>query len=180
MDHFSRLGPIDPQVVKDDRLVPALSYLVQFERLIDKDRRGELTSAEFALFSKFDLAELHQYEEARELSHALLRKWLVKYKFKNWVVTEAHGTPVTDAMREQRALEIAKTLSDNTHWHSHSRGISMKQLQQELNLRIDDLDDDRTRAQQIRSYHECITQYVARMRISFCVHTRSRFLGDRS
>ncbi len=73
MDYFSRLGPIDPQVYKDDRFVPALSYLVQYERLLDKDRRGELTNAEFALLSKFDLAELHQFEQARELSITLLK-----------------------------------------------------------------------------------------------------------
>ena len=30
MDYFSRLGPIDPQIVKDDRLIPALAYLKKF------------------------------------------------------------------------------------------------------------------------------------------------------
>lgn len=30
MDYFSCLGPIDPQIEKDDKLVPALSYLNQF------------------------------------------------------------------------------------------------------------------------------------------------------
>jgi ClpP class serine protease len=49
MDYFSRLGPIDPQVFKDDRFVPALSYLIQYYRLLEKDRKGELTNAEFAL-----------------------------------------------------------------------------------------------------------------------------------
>ena len=29
MDYFSCLGPIDPQIEKDDKLVPALSYLNQ-------------------------------------------------------------------------------------------------------------------------------------------------------
>src|SRR5690606_23544195 len=32
MDYFSVLGPIDPQVVREGKLVPALSYLVQYER----------------------------------------------------------------------------------------------------------------------------------------------------
>jgi ClpP class serine protease len=30
MDYFSRLGPIDPQLFKEDRFVPALSYLIQY------------------------------------------------------------------------------------------------------------------------------------------------------
>lgn len=176
MDHFSRLGPIDPQVVKDDRLVPALSYLIQYERLLEKDRRGELCSAEFALLSRFDLAELHQYEQARELSHRLLVKWLAKYKFKDWKVTETQGTPVDDELRQKRALEIARTLSDNEHWHSHGRGISMEELQEELNLRIDCFGADFELARQIRTYHECIRQYAERMRFGYCVHTRGFFL----
>jgi len=30
MSQFSCLGPIDPQIVRDGRLIPALSYLIQF------------------------------------------------------------------------------------------------------------------------------------------------------
>lgn len=176
MDHFSRLGPIDPQVAKDGRLVPALSYLVQYERLIEKSRTGNLTDAEYMLLRDFDLAELHLYEQARELSHRLLVNWLAKYKFKDWTKTETRGQPVDDEMRQQRALEIARTLSDNEHWHSHSRGISKEQLQDELNLKIDSFDDDRDFARRIRTYHECIRQYAIRMHFDYCVHTRGFFL----
>ena len=49
MDYFSCLGPIDPQIEKDGKLVPALSYLNQFERLNKKAAEGKLTSAEYAL-----------------------------------------------------------------------------------------------------------------------------------
>ena len=38
MDYHSCLGPIDPQLVRDDRLVPALSYLTQYENLIIESR----------------------------------------------------------------------------------------------------------------------------------------------
>ena len=44
MDYFSCLGPIDPQIERDDKLVPALSYLNQFERLNRKAADGELTA----------------------------------------------------------------------------------------------------------------------------------------
>ncbi|MCG8604736.1 hypothetical protein MJD09_07035 [bacterium] len=54
MDFFSCLGPIDPQMEKDGRLVPALSYLNQFDRLNERAANGELTSAEYALLSKLD------------------------------------------------------------------------------------------------------------------------------
>jgi hypothetical protein len=73
MDYYSCLGPIDPQVERDGKLVPALSYLVQYDRLIDKATAGTLTNAEFAILNKHDLAELHQFEMARDLSISLLR-----------------------------------------------------------------------------------------------------------
>ena len=74
MDYFSCLGPIDPQIEKDEKFVPALSYLNQFERLNEKAMQGELTSAEYALLSKLDLGELYQFEQAKELSIELLVK----------------------------------------------------------------------------------------------------------
>jgi ClpP class serine protease len=36
MDYFACLGPIDPQIERDGKLVPALSYVVQFENLVRK------------------------------------------------------------------------------------------------------------------------------------------------
>jgi len=48
MDYHSCLGPIDPQVERDGKLVPALSYLVQYSRLIRKASEQGLSSAEAA------------------------------------------------------------------------------------------------------------------------------------
>jgi len=36
MDYFSVLGPIDPQLEREDGLVPALGYLEKYEELIEK------------------------------------------------------------------------------------------------------------------------------------------------
>ena len=47
MDYHSCLGPIDPQLVRDDRLVPALSYLAQYKNLIKKSKRGGTTFGSF-------------------------------------------------------------------------------------------------------------------------------------
>ena len=65
MDYFSCLGPIDPQVERGGKLVPALSFIQQFERLNRKATEGTLTAAEYALLGKFDPGELHQFEQAR-------------------------------------------------------------------------------------------------------------------
>ena len=40
MDYQSCLGPIDPQLQRDDRFVPALSYLAQYENLIENGPSG--------------------------------------------------------------------------------------------------------------------------------------------
>ena len=55
MNYFSCLGPIDPQIEKDGKLVPALSYLNQFQRLSEKADNGTLNTAEFALLNKLTL-----------------------------------------------------------------------------------------------------------------------------
>ena len=48
MDHLSCLGSIDPQIEREGKLVPALSYLNQFERLNEKAQNGQLSTAEYA------------------------------------------------------------------------------------------------------------------------------------
>jgi hypothetical protein len=100
MDYLSRLGPIDPQIEKDDKLVHALSYLNQFERLNLKAQNGQLTTAEYALLSKLDLGELHQFEQARDL----LVSWLSKYKFKDWLTKRTSQTKC--AVKEQKRLRL--------------------------------------------------------------------------
>ncbi len=176
MDYFSRLGPIDPQVWKEDRFVPALSYLIQYERLIEKDRNGELTTAEFALLSKFDLAELHQYELARELSVTLLKRWLAAYKFKNWQKTESRAVTVSQGMRIERAEHIAKVLSDNQRWHSHGRGISRATLESDdIKLKIDRLETDTVLHTNIRAYHRCLQDYMSTIKAFAFVHSRVYF-----
>ena len=142
MDYHSCLGPIDPQLPKDGHMVPALSYLAQYERLIEKSSQDALTSAEIVLLSKLDLAELHQFELARDLSIDLLKRWLTSYKFKDWITTETSKTPVTKKMKEERAEQIAHKLSDHTRWLTHGRGINMATLREELQLKIDDLGDN--------------------------------------
>lgn len=73
MDYYSRLGPIDPQVENQrGRQVPALGYLEKYNELIAKAQNpGAITLAEIQILLNFDQAELHQYEQAQELSVAL-------------------------------------------------------------------------------------------------------------
>ncbi len=178
MDYYSRLGPIDPQVPSArGRQVPALGYLRQWERLLGRAQSGTLTTAELQLMLVgFDQAELYEYEQARELSISLLKEWLVKYKFKDWTVTETHQRPVTDADRQQRAEEIARELNNTDRWHSHGYGISMEVLRRDLNLRIDDLDATPDRCGMVKQYDGLLTDYAQKLGQARMLHAVGKFL----
>jgi len=162
MDYYSVLGPIDPQVerVGTGRFVPALGYLEKFNELVEKSRQGTLTDAELTfLVERFDPAELHQFEQARELSKTLLRDWLASYKFKDWKQTETRKRPVTPQMRQERATEIAAKLNDTKKWHVHGRGISRAVLERELNLKTGDFGANPKLATAIRGYYKALVDY---------------------
>ncbi len=176
MDYFSALGPIDPQVQnKDGRWVPALGYLDKINELLDKAKDNKLTQAEFLILKDFDLAELRGYEQAKELTITLLKKWLVKYKFKNWNEHSTNpalkGQQVTQEEKNQRAEEIATQLGDNGRWKSHGRPINIETLETDLKLKIEDYSKPGETRTLIRSYFEVLQDYVQNKAPIF-VHTR--------
>jgi hypothetical protein len=171
MDYHSVLGPIDPQVERDGKLVPARSYLAQFEMLKQKSEAGTLTTAEVILLQKLDLAELHQFELAQELSISLLKQWLTSYKFKDWHNTETRRIPVTLAMREDRADKIARLLNNHERWQTHGRGIDMKTLRDEVELKIDDYSSDPDAHGQVWHYLWFMQDYMARNNLGSFVHS---------
>lgn len=173
MNYFSNLGPIDPQVkTKDGKFVSALGYLDKIGALITKAQNGTISNAEFIILKDFDLAELRSYEMAKELTIDLLTKWLVKYKFKNWI-KHSNGTPVTMAEKNKRAEEIANKLSDNSNiWKSHGRPISMETLKNELKLQIQDIDSDVKLSNLLNSYYKCLTEYIRKNNYGHFFQTR--------
>ena len=141
MDYFSVLGPIDPQVQnKEGKWVAALGYLDKVNEYIEKAKLGTLTNVEFAILKDFDLAELRSFEQARYLTIDLFKKWLAKYKFKNWT-KHSNGTDVTIEEKKECAAKIAEHLSDNNDWRSHGRPINIEALK-ELKLKIEDYSEN--------------------------------------
>jgi hypothetical protein len=175
MDYHSVLGPIDPQVEREGKLVPALSYLAQFERAKERSTAGDLTTAEVVLLQKLDLAELHQFELARDLSINLLKQWLTAYKFKDWEVTETRKIPVTHEMKEERADSIARALNQHDRWQTHGRGINMETLREELNVKIDDYSTDPDLHATVWNYLWFMRDYMSRMQTVSFVHSRVYF-----
>ena len=175
MSYFSGLGPIDPQVEKDGKFVPALGYLTQYERLCKKSENQELNPAELRFLEKLDLVELYEFEQARELSHELLTNWLSTYKFKDWHTHSSTGEPVTDEEKVQRAKDVAAVLSNHERWHSHARTISRDTLRSELRLEIENFEDIPEFLAAIDEYVGLINDYVRRERLLMFVHTRDYF-----
>ena len=81
---------------KEDVFVPALGYLDKIKDLLVKAQNNTLSQAEFLILKDFDLAELRTYEQAKELTITLIKKWLVKYKFKDWHIHSSDNSKVTN------------------------------------------------------------------------------------
>ncbi len=174
MNYFSALGPVDPQVQnKDGKLVAALGYLDKINELLSKAKDNTISQAEFLILKDFDLAELRAYEQAKELAIDLIQKWLVKYKFKDWI-KHSNGEIVTNEEKKARAIEIAMNLSDNNKWKSHDRAINMQELEA-MKLKITDYGLDRELSYRIDTYNSVLINYVNNYQTRVFVHTR-RFL----
>jgi hypothetical protein len=181
MDYSSALGPIDPQVQnKEGRWVAALGYLDKINEAIEKSRNDTLTELEFLMIQDLDLAELREYEQARQLTNELLKNWLANYKFKNWSIHETSqellGQPVTFEQKQQRAEEIANKLNDNTHWKSHSRPINIETLRR-LGLKIEDYSNDPILRALVRDYYDLLADYFEINNFTIFVHTR-KFISN--
>lgn len=171
MDYFSVLGPIDPQVQnKENKWVPALGYLDKIEEFIGKASQGTLSQAEFLILKDFDLAELKGYEQAKDLTIDLLKKWLTDYKFKNWSV-HSDGRKVTLKDKEDRAKEIALALGDYKKWKSHGRPISINELTK-LKLKIEDYSSNNDRKELIRDYYNTLKDYIQKSNFEIFLHTK--------
>lgn len=171
MDYSSVLGPIDPQVPnKDNKYVAALGYLDKVNEFIAKAAAGKLTNAELIWLKEIDLGELRSFEQARDLTIDLLKKWLVVYKFKNW--NKHHdGSDVTKADKERRAEDIAKELSNNNRWKSHGKGITISELAS-LKLKIEDFSGDVNLRPLIRDYYNTMDEYIRMRSIQLFIHDR--------
>ncbi len=172
MDYSSSLGPIDPQVQnKEGHFVPALGYLDKVNEIIEKSNNGNCSQAEYMLLTQQDLGVLRRYEQARDLSVSLLKKWLVQYKFKNWSKHNSTGKKVTNQEKEERAEEIATKFCDHKHWHSHSRYISIQELgASNIRLVIEDFGQNRDLSEAVHKYHDLLLDYFQGLGQSFYIH----------
>lgn len=179
MDYASSLGPIDPQVRNDDgKWVPALGYLEMYESLINKSMDNVITAVEFSRFQSIDLAEISRYEQAKQLSIDLLKKWLVEYKFKDWLVGETSGRTISHEDRVGRAEEIATKLMDTSVWRSHGRMIGIKTVREYLNLKVNDYSNNNALRTLLNQYIELIGEYASQRNMPVFIHSNVGYLEN--
>lgn len=177
MSPKSSLGPIDPQVLSSNGkfYVPALGYLEQFKKLIEKSKNNDITPAEIDLLRRIDLGDINMYEQASNLTVTLLKKWLVEYKFKNWKIHHTDpllkGKEVTIEEKRIRAEKIATILGDNTIWHAHGRYISMDTLRKVLRLKIEDYTLNKEKCTAIDTYNSLCIDYIFKNGYSTFMHS---------
>jgi len=132
------------------------------------------------LVQRFDPAKLYHIEQAIEHSKTLLKDWLPKYKFKDWTHTRTRNNPVTDAMKEHRAEEIAEILGDAGFWHSHGRGITLDELQSDnIKLDINNFGMDEELSKSIRNYYSLVSDYLAKVGMGGVVHSKNGLMRAR-
>jgi hypothetical protein len=177
MDYYSVLGPIDPQMESEnDRFVSGLGYLAKFDELlkaVNAAPSADAVRAELAyLLKKFDPAELFDLDQARKHSEELLEEWLSKHKFKDWTESETTKRPITPSDRKARAKKIAETLGRPERWHSHGRGIGLRDLESdEIKLKIVDFGKDAGLNHKIRYYYELFIDYCKKIAVNTPGHT---------
>jgi len=179
MDYYSVLGPIDPQIRnKDGRWAPGMGYLETFDEFLARSKMSPgLSDAELEfLIRKFDAAELFALNQAKKHSEELIVTWLTKYKFKDWVLTEARKIQVTDSMKATSAKRIADALGNAKDWNTHGRGISMEILRSDrVNLKITDFGSNPVRNVAIRQYYDLMLDYSMKIGAEISVHAKGRF-----
>lgn len=178
MSYSSCLGPIDPQIEKDGKFVPAMSYLKQYEQLYEKAESGQLNTAELVLLNNLDPGELYHFQQLVKLSHDLLTEWLSTYKFKDWDIRGSTGNPVTPEEKRERAEEIAEVLSNHERWRSHGRMISRDTLTSDsegIHLKIEKIEDTPYLSTALDDYVGLLKDYMLREQLDLFIHTREYF-----
>lgn len=175
MDYYSVLGPIDPQI-EDDKgnFIPGMGYLYKYQELIEKSKNGDITDAELLFLTKrFDPGIMYIIEQAKNHSEDLIKEWLPKYKFKNWKFTETKRRRVTIKEKRERAAKIAEILSDASKWHSHGRGITMRELtSKDIKLKIKDFGTDDELNKIIRQYYDLFIDYGRKINSEYAIHSK--------
>ena len=92
--------------------------------------------------------------------------------------TETRGATVTLEMKEEPAGWIAQQLNDHERRLTHGRGIDMRTLQDELQLRIEDFGLRHKLKKAVWDYFRLLRDHMDRIGSTSFVHTPHYFRHD--
>lgn len=142
MAETGSLGPIDAQVKIGRSVMSAHDYMEWVKKAQkNAQRQGRLNPFDATMVAQITPGELGGVYHALKFAEDLVVKWLIKYKFKNWNLTETRKKPVTEAIKKKQANKIARELTNHAKWRSHGRSIKIDDLEQ-IGLRITKIEDD--------------------------------------
>jgi hypothetical protein len=160
MGKSSSLGPIDAQIITQNKRFSAEAFLDGLEKIKQEvQKAGKLNPAYYPILQNISPGEIQHFENAQKFSKILVTQWLCKFKFKYWDHHSSTGAPVTEAEKEMRAKEIADKLCKHSDWLTHSRSITIKELE-DMGLKIYDYSNN-------AQLNEAINRYFTLLRMTF-------------
>jgi hypothetical protein len=141
MGKHSQLGPIDPQLVTAQGLVPARAIIDQFERASEEcSKEPKRLGAWMPILQQYGPALLELCANAEALARRLVEDWLQRYMF-------AGRTDAADA-----AATAAGFFADYALHRSHALGIDRDQARG-FGVLVDDLEHDPRLQDAVLSVH---------------------------
>ena len=161
MESASTLGPIDAQIISSHgKVFSADALLNGFEKIKSEvEDKGQLNQAYIPMLQGISPGELESAENAKNFAIKLVKKWLADYKFKSWNKHSKNGQDVTLSEKIERAKEIAEKLSDHSHWFTHARSITIRDLR-EMKLKVTDYSQN-------QDLHEALNRYYTLLQMTF-------------
>ncbi len=146
MTETGSLGPIDAQVQIGRSTISAYDYMEWVvEKRNEAARTKSLNPFDALMVAQISPGELGGVNNSLKFAQDLVGEWLVKYKFKDWDVTQTNKIPVTPEMKQKRAEEIAGQLINHSKWRLHGRSIKREDLDG-IGLLIKRVEEDPKRA----------------------------------
>lgn len=160
MGNISALGPIDAQMISNNKRFSAEAFLEGLEKIKrEVTKTNKLNPAYIPILQNISPGEIQHCENAQNFSKKLVTQWLTNYKFKYWDKHSKSGLNVTIAEKKKRANEIAATLCKQSKWLTHGRSIKIKDFN-EMRLKITDYSQN-------YELNEAIMRYYTLLRMSF-------------
>ena len=160
MGSTSALGPIDAQIITNNKRFSAEAFLEGLEKIKEEViKEGKLNPAYIPILQNISPGEIQHCENVQNFSRKLVTEWLSKYKFKYWDTHRSTGKPVTDKEKKKQANEIAGTLCRQSKWLTHGRSIKIDDFK-EMRLEITDFSTQ-------KELNEAILRYYTLLRMSF-------------